>query len=315
MLKRNQKIKTCLDLLQNRIQPSSLGKKITFSGVGQKDVYNITAPFQDGDEIIIAGRVEQRNSEFSKIIFFTEEKEDVWVPLQNHPEPFNLQDPFITKINGELIFGGVEVITNSNNPKKIESWVTQFYRGSNVHTLKHFFTGPVFMKDIRFIQLADDSIGVLTRPQGERGGRGKIGFTTFKDLDSITTKAIEEAHIFEDQFVAEDWGGANEVHLLKNNLIGVLGHIARFDKENKKYYYSITFAMDPDTYKKTEMKIIATRDDFPDGPSKRPDLKDVLFSGGIVRSDNEQAELYTGVSDAEAHRITIPDPFLAYEKL
>jgi hypothetical protein len=46
---------------------------------------------------------------------------------------------------------------------------------------------------------------------------------------------------------------------------------------------------------------------------KRPDLEDVIFSGGLIRSDNDRAILSVGVSDAEAYRIEIPDPFKEYE--
>ena len=57
------------------------------------------------------------------------------------------------------------------------------------------------------------------------------------------------------------------------------------------------------------MKIIAMRCNFQDGPSKRPDLEDVIFSGGLVRLEGGKARLYCGVSDAEGHMITIDDPF------
>jgi hypothetical protein len=41
---------------------------------------------------------------------------------------------------------------------------------------------------------------------------------------------------------------------------------------------------------------------------------DVVFSGGLVRNiDEGKAVLYAGISDAEAQRITIDDPFLGYE--
>ena len=36
------------------------------------------------------------------------------------------------------------------------------------------------------------------------------------------------------------------------------------------------------------MKLIATRADFPEGESKRPDLKDVVFSGGLQRLPKEK---------------------------
>jgi large subunit ribosomal protein L25 len=75
-------------------------------------------------------------------------------------------------------------------------------------------------------------------------------------------------------FVPEEWGGANETHLLKNGRIGVLGHIASFDSQLNKHYYSMVFSLNPETCEKTPMKIIAARSDFPRGPGKRPDLED-----------------------------------------
>jgi hypothetical protein len=66
---------------------------------------------------------------------------------------------------------------------------------------------------------------------------------------------------------------------------------------------------------KTPIKIIASRSEFPEGPAKRSDLVDILFSGGLVRLDGGKAKLYTGVSDTEAHVLTIEDPFLEYENL
>nr|WP_274648727.1 DUF1861 family protein [Paenibacillus humicola] len=58
-------------------------------------------------------------------------------------------------------------------------------------------------------------------------------------------------------------------------------------------------------------KIIAERMQFPSGPAKRPDLTDVIFSGGLIRLPDGQAVLYCGISDTEAHRMIIPDPFVS----
>jgi hypothetical protein len=42
---------------------------------------------------------------------------------------------------------------------------------------------------------------------------------------------------------------------------------------------------------------------------------DVVFSGGLVRDVEEgKAVLYAGISDAEAQKIIIDDPFLPYER-
>lgn len=107
---------------------------------------------------------------------------------------------------GELIVGGVEVITAADDPHRITSWVTQFYRGYHIDSLTHFSSGPGTMKDIRLIELDNGSVGVFTRPQGERGGRGQIGFTVIPSLDELNEQTFIDAEVLQDQFVPEEWG-------------------------------------------------------------------------------------------------------------
>lgn len=313
MIAKRTEAETCKQLLIKFHAAPRMTKveKLVFSGVGKRDVYNITAPFNCDEEEVIVGRVEERDSEFSQVFFFTRTNQ-IWNP-RVHTHTYNLQDPFIAIIKGELIFGGVEIITAADNPNHIVSWVTQFYRGFNIDSLCHFSCGPGTMKDIRLIELADGRIGIFTRPQGIRGGRGKIGFTVIRSLEELNEQTFTDAEILQDQFVAEEWGGVNEAHLLKNGHVGVLGHIACFDNQQNKHYHSMVFSINPDTYEKTPIKIIAVRSDFPDGPEKRPDLEDVIFSGGLTRLGNGRAILSVGVSDAEAYRIELPDPFIEYE--
>lgn len=308
--------KTSRELLEqfHRSGHVKIVEKYTFTGVGKRDVYNISAPFKDMNEEFVLGRVEERDSEFSQVFFFTKDAQDkkIWSPRE-HTQTYNLQDPFVTRIAGELIFGGVEIITDIDDPNKIVSWVTQFYRGKNIDSLRHFASGPGTMKDIRLIELIDRRIGVLTRPQGDKGGRGQIGFTIIDTLEQLNEETFLNAELLKGQFIREEWGGANEAHLLNNGCIGILGHIASFDSRMHKHYYSMTFSLNPETMLTSPIKIIAIRNDFPDGPEKRPDLEDVIFSGGLIRKSNGRAELSVGVSDAEAYRIEIPDPFLEYE--
>ncbi|MGP4079191.1 MTP-1 family protein [Pseudalkalibacillus sp. R45] len=292
-------------------KPDIRAEKITFTGVGEKDVYNITAPFEDEGELVIAGRVEGRDTEHSDVVFFVEE-DGVWKPRKD-TKTYALQDPFFTRIDGELVFGGVEIFPHPTHEGAL-SWRTVFYRGSTINELERFATGPNGMKDIRLIELANGKIGVFTRPQGEKGGRGKIGYTEIASLEELTPEVIDKAPLIDSHFIDEEWGGANEVHLLKNGKIGVLGHIAKFDENGDRHYYPMVFTYDPDTSEISDMEIIATRADFPDGPAKRDDLQDVLFSGGLVCLEDGQAELYVGVSDAEAHKAILPDPFIKYEK-
>lgn len=306
-------VKTCQVLLneyegKNMIPTNP--QKLTFTGVGNNDVYNITAPFKQGNEFIIAGRVEARDSEHAQVFFFVQDG-DKWVPKEGAPI-FDLQDPFYTTIAGEIVIGGVEIYPHPENEGAL-AWRTVFYKGKDIFHLELFFKGPDGMKDLRLAELSDRRIIVLTRPQGEKGGRGKIGFSIISTLEELTIDIVNTAPLLEGQFADGEWGGGNEIHLLSNGLLGILGHVACFDEQENRHYYPMVFALDPKTGKFSDMELIATRSQFLPGNTKRPDLIDVVFSGGLIRSENGTAELYAGISDAEAHKITIQDPFRKFE--
>ncbi|MFK9094333.1 DUF1861 family protein [Bacillus salipaludis] len=304
------KVKTCKQLLDEFTCTTENPEKVIFSGIGDKDVYNITAPFEDEGQLVIAGRVESRNSEQSQVFFFVKQNNE-WVPRVGAPV-LELQDPFFTKIAGELVLGGVQTFPHPTNEGAL-GWRTVLYKGPSISGLQEFAKGPDGMKDLRLIELMDGRIGVLTRPQGEKGGRGKIGWTRIPSLSDLSLDVMNEAPLLGGQFIDEQWGGANEAHLLENGLVGVLGHIASFDQEGNRHYYPMVFALNPETGEFSDIKLIATRSHFLPGQAKRPDLEDVVFSGGIVRNTDGTAVFYAGISDAEAQRITITDPFLQYE--
>lgn len=279
--------------------------KLSFTGVGERDVYNISAPFLSGGRRVIAGRVEARDSEESHAVFF-EEVDGEWHPIPGAPG-FRLQDPFVCRIAGELVFGGVEVDFGPAVPV----WHTVFYRGADVFTLKPFFAGPVGMKDIRLCELADGRVAIFTRPRGTKGGRGTIGYTEVASLDELTIEAVEAAPILEDMFHPLDWGGANEAHLLATGEVGVIAHSAYFEDDilyGKRRYYAISFIFDPASHAWRDYRIIAARDQFAPGPAKRPDLVDVVFSSGIEQV-GDRTILYAGTSDAEAQWLEVDYPF------
>lgn len=301
-------IKTCDGLLKEYVNAKTSiynVEKLNFINVGTNDVYNISAPFKNDDKTIIAGRVEARDSEHSNVYFF-ENIDGSWAPVEGYPT-FKLQDPFYTKINDELIIGGVEIFQDPEKEGSLK-WRTIFYKGKNIQSLERFFAGPDGMKDLRLVQLANGKIAVLTRPQGEKGGRGKIGFTIIESLNELTVEVINNAPLIEDLFIDEEWGGANEGRVLDDSTLGILGHIASFDKEGNRHYYPMTFKLDINTLEVSEQKLIAVRNDFKPGEAKRPDLEDVVFSGGLV-IDGNKAILYAGISDAEAQYIEIDNPF------
>lgn len=284
------------------------GTLLHFRDVGNRDVYNITAPFALNGEVLLAGRVEHRDNELSEIIFFRQDGQD-WIPRYSSPDFAHLQDPCIAFVGGELILGGVRYPVNV--PGFGATWIMEFYRGRTLGTLQKFLVGPGSMKDIRFCDLPGGRVGVFSRPQGPRGGRGTIGFAVADSLDAVDAASIDRAPLLEGQFAPGEWGGANEAHLLPDGSIGVLGHIAQWNASGDRHYYPMSFMLNPRTLATTTPTIIAERSCFPLAPAKRADLQDVVFSGGLVRHRDGGATLYAGLGDAAAGSVNIRDPFRA----
>jgi len=281
-------------------------EKMNFVGITGKDIFNITAPFVLDNKYYVLGRVESREEEDNSAVMFFYYSEDTksWVLDRDRPV-LHLQDPFITKFRNNIIFGGVEARQRHN--KKDLSYRTMFYRYENNH-LELLAHGPWEMKCIRFIELSNKNIALFTRPQGKKGGMGKIGFTIINSIDDLTHRTISNVPLIDNPFIEDEWGGANELHLLKNGKIGVLGHVAKFAKL-KKYYSVITFVFDSKTGIYTDMKVILKRKDLPYVTPKREDLYSVVYPGGIIRNNDGTAKLYVGVGDTESYEIMLEDPF------
>ncbi|WP_028862455.1 DUF1861 family protein [Psychromonas aquimarina] len=288
--------------------PAPKAEKIEFIGAQDNDVYNIAAPFELNGKQVIAGRVEARDSEHSTVMFFEQTAENQFTLLSDAPT-FELQDPFYTYINGEFIFGGVEISPDPDNADAL-IWKTCFYRGPDIYSLTHFVDGPARMKDIRLCATVDNKIMVFTRPQGEIGGRGTIGVTQIDSLEDLSIEVINNAELLAEHFEEQDWGGVNAGYLQDDGKIALLAHVASFDDNGGRHYYPSTFLFDPADNSYSSMRIIAERSQFKAGESKRADLVDVVFSGGLVHIKDDLYRLYVGTSDCEAQWIEINQPFL-----
>ena len=93
---------------RNRNPAPDQGELLHFGGIGDRDVYNITAPFSLDGRTFIAGRVETRDTESAEIVFFARQANGIWRPHLSAPNFAKLQDPCITSISGELVIGGIE---------------------------------------------------------------------------------------------------------------------------------------------------------------------------------------------------------------
>ena len=287
-------------------------------------VYNPAPVVIDGQTYLWA-RVEPRTTEKHSVVrLFKEGKKDNWEVVDGAPIFKRLQDPFYCgMIDDYHILGGVQVY---DLPRTLDlGYRTVFYRYRKSFTelvnpdgkiRNPFVVGPEKMKGIRLIQRANGRIGVTVRPQGQFGGRGRIGYFEIESLDTLESTLADYDRqqdvktLNGSLFVNEEWGGANQLFILPDGKIGVLGHIAGFaQKSSKKNYYPMTFIFDPQTKLVSNVQIIATAEQFPPVMVKKSDLGSICYSGGLVRLDNGNAWLYVGVGDSKAGRILIKDPF------
>jgi hypothetical protein len=279
-------------------------------------IYNPAKPITHQDKKYLIGRVEPIFSENSSLMFF-EEKEGIWRLVDEAPV-LGLQDPFyVHQVDGWNLIGGVRLIAE----KDMIKYETVFHRyHQSVMELfdlegkvrEPFARGPLGMKDIRLIQISEGRIAIFTRPQGGMAGLGKIGYVEISKLDDLE-QGITRAELIPNQFHDDEWGGVNDLLLLKNGKIGVLGHIAHMDG-NVKHYYAMSFVFDPQNRMASHMEILTTADEFPPVRPKKSDLGKIIFSGGIHRNTDGTADLYVGIGDVKAGRIRIQDPFLKHEE-
>ncbi len=275
-------------------------------------VYNITAPFLYGDEHYIAGRTERRQGEArSQIRFYKRDQEDgTWIQDVSMPV-LGLEDPFVTRLNDKWVVGGVKLRKDESGEPSYEThmYVVDDLKAIDPDT-EPTIVGPIGMKDIRLLQLESGKILVATRPQGDKGGKGKMGVITVDDISEINAEMLQDAPIIEGLFADEhnEWGGANELYELDDGTIGVLGHIARFDENKNREYYAMTWRLDPQNITVWDEKIVASSDFWPGHRYKSPDLEKVHFPGGMIIK-GELAWLYGGVGDAspgEAQELSNP---------
>ena len=295
--------------------------KLTFKGVGEMDVYNCSIPFTKNGKRYIYGRVEKRDEwANSTVRLFENSGVDEWTLIPDSMI-YQLEDPYIAFIDEVFVLGGTHVRKQQN---KVESFFGYFYKGTGLEHLTYFTTGPDYMKDIRLVKLGGFKIGVFSRPRGEHirkefGCESLVGFSVINSLDELSADVIANAKIIPDLFDNDEWGGCNQAYLLDNGLIGVIGHkcYRANDKngQNILTYMNFSFIFDPEKHEVFDEKIIGTRNCYPDGPAKMPNLPDCAFTSGIVMREDGKVDLYSGLSDTEQGRIVVDYPFQGYGEI
>lgn len=288
-------------------------------------VYNPSAAFINPPNLYRAVRVDctdgTTKSFRTKSVIFKDTEEG----LKPHPErTFDLEDPFASNIDGEIVFGGVQVNKSFDSEGMVvSSWRTILYRGKTIHELKPFFTGPEGMKDIRLVKRPDSKIGVYTRPRrlGDEslGGDGQIGYREFESLDELENSDsscldINNAPLLSSfRFPDGQWGGVNQAQVKEGGKYDgwnvLLTH--RAYKDTTRHYRSEGLLHDPKTDRIVDLGTFIETSDLPPGPWKGQeegdeDLKDVHFGSELIIG-KDRLIISGGVGDArcEVTEITI----------
>jgi hypothetical protein len=286
---------------------------LTFEGAEGFDVYNCSLPFTGTDgKKYMYGRVEDpREWASSMVLLFEETGKDTYSRVPDSVT-YQLEDPFLQRIHGELILGGTHVRKSRG---EVETYYGYFYRGDEKR-MTYFTTGPDYMKDIRLVELANGRIGVFSRPRRgtyEGGAMSQIGFTVIDKIDELDAQVIGEAPYLKGLLGDGEWGGVNQAYLLESGKIGVIGHMSYEDADESgsllQVYVNTAFVLDPDTVTATDPVIIGTKSCYPAQTPKRPFLADCCFTTGIIPREDGLVDLYSGVGDTGEGRITIDNPF------
>ena len=301
---------------EKKIYDSAL---LTFDGTEGFDVYNCSLPFtgKDGKKYIY-GRVEDPKIWTNSMVYLFEEVGKDHYKHVAGSMVYQLEDPFLQRIHGEVILGGTHVRKSKG---VLETYYGYFYRGDETR-MTYFTTGPDYMKDIRLVELANGKVGVFSRPRHgtyDGGAESQIGFTVIDTVDELDAKVVSEAPYLKGLLGSGEWGGVNQAYLLESGKIGVIGHMSYEDKDEKgdrlQVYVNTAFILDPETSTVTDPVIIGTKSCYPPNIPKEPWLADCCFTTGIIPREDGLVDLYSGVGDTGEGRITIDNPFAGEGKI
>ncbi len=292
--------------------------------------YNPSTPFMDNDRQIMMVRVESASLENDSRVMFVDLETSEIIP--DAPIFEDMQDPYylghFVDEQGEdyQVIGGVQIsLPEEGSDDDTIRYQEVFYRYKNSITepgdLELFSQGNPQQKGTRFVQ-TPDGIAVFPRPQGDFGGKGRVGFFMTDNLDTLEEDlhrylaiADEESlipglfHKLEEYLPGEEWewGGFNQVFPPNaDGTIPFIGHRAYHKVVDGVYYgrvyEAIAGTFDPSINQVSDFEVIASGKDFPMDDVKYPESMakgDLIYTSGYGEIDQEAktGKFYAGIGD------------------
>jgi len=296
------------------------GELLQFEGFGNKDVYNPAVVDIHGKRVMV-GRWESRNNQTDSDVGFGIVNDTTVTRLEGisleKPDRLTYEDPRMTFIKGEIVLGVVRVDWNpkgkhGSGDTRYDALGTLFFRGKTLEELRPFTEGPPEMKDICLIDLGEQGIGFYGRPHPD------ITFGRIGSLDDLKAKAIDAAPVLKGLRDPGDpeWVGGNVAYRWDEQTNLLLFHRGSKDSAGVVDYRAEWVLHNFVTGEVSEPQVLATRDDFEDGPVKEtpPGLQNIAFpsalltdfDGPFLKDFRGMFDLYAGLSDASVGVKRIP---------
>lgn len=274
---------------------------LTFDGVGKKVVYNPFGPLSENGHTLYLGRVEEPEDEFSSEIgLFRAEKGSL--SLQKILQS-GFQDPFVKRIRDTLFYSHVRAYPNNGGGAYYE---TELHIGKDISDLTLIAVFPM-TKSVRIEGLdgyIDDYAALSLRGPDMKVKINIVPLSLFDNRIDVST--LEAADPVDIELPDGVWMGVNNIYLLPKNLrkegypLGILGHFgycsepecpeSEHDTNPDKNYHAFVGPYSPSTREISDLEIIATIGDIPQGKSKSPHHKGVYYPGNMFGIGDQPIE-------------------------
>lgn len=224
-----------------------------------------------------------------------------------------LKDPFLSRVGNELIFGGTEY-------KEFHGAIvpqTYIYKAplTNLRKMEFVAETGIGTGNLRLKQLPDGRIHVVQQFSGRNevaGGLGRNAVLTVSNLEELEPLKLLHARINYHQVGPGEGIRTTHIEPLGEDIVYV-GSVFRpdpTDTNKMESYVAIYSRLDPKPKILLEQKDLAPF--FKRWPTTVLQSDNHLSVEGVERHENGTATLYITLGRAEAWRVVIPDPFLAY---
>lgn len=275
--------------------------EVSFVGKDANQILSTTASFEINQETFMIASIKDSN-QFSKLVLLKKDTGFLY-HVEEDLNIFNVNYPHLAMIHNQYVLEGVLRIDENNKQSCL-------YVGPNLKSLELKVVFPPFIKSVRVFEYSN-KIHAFYTVSGQNYGTGKIAHAAYNSFDEMKQSSFNNIQVFSNHFISGESGGINDIHILQNGLIGIVGHITYTDSYDTEHSYPCAFAFNIDNNKSTKLKIILEKSSLNLSSTKKY-FTDKIHTSGLIRRANNRASLYIE-TDQKIYSIIFDDPFVEFE--